>query len=51
MDTTYIPMQKGFVYLSAVLDWAANSKNTSIEDKLRAAGGRSGKSVQIELSK
>jgi putative transposase len=22
MDTTYIPMQKGFVYLSAVLDWA-----------------------------
>jgi putative transposase len=22
MDTTYIPMQKGFVYLCAVLDWA-----------------------------
>ena len=22
MDTTYIPMKKGFVYLSAVLDWA-----------------------------
>ena len=22
MDTTYIPMQRGFVYLSAVLDWA-----------------------------
>lgn len=33
------------------VDWAANSKNASIEDKLRAAGGRSGKSVQIELSK
>lgn len=23
MDTTYIPMQRGFVYLTAVLDWAA----------------------------
>ena len=22
MDTTYIPMQRGFVYLTAVLDWA-----------------------------
>ena len=22
MDTTYIPMQRGFIYLSAVLDWA-----------------------------
>jgi putative transposase len=22
MDTTYIPMRRGFVYLSAVLDWA-----------------------------
>lgn len=22
MDTTYIPMRQGFVYLSAVLDWA-----------------------------
>ena len=22
MDTTYIPMQSGFVYLTAVLDWA-----------------------------
>ena len=22
MDTTYIPMKKGFLYLSAVLDWA-----------------------------
>ncbi|SDI82270.1 Integrase core domain-containing protein [Propionivibrio dicarboxylicus] len=21
MDTTYIPMQRGFVYLTAVLDW------------------------------
>jgi len=33
------------------VDWAVKSGNTSIEDKLRAAGGRSGKSVQIELSK
>ena len=33
------------------VDWAANSKNTTIEDKLRAVGGRSGKTVQIELSK
>lgn len=23
MDTTYIPMRRGFVYLSAVLDWAS----------------------------
>ncbi len=22
MDTTYIPMRRGFVYLTAVLDWA-----------------------------
>nr|WP_156782660.1 hypothetical protein [Acidihalobacter yilgarnensis] len=22
MDTTYLPMSRGFVYLSAVLDWA-----------------------------
>ncbi len=22
MDTTYIPMRRGFVYLAAVLDWA-----------------------------
>ena len=33
------------------VDWAVKSGNASIEDKLRAAGGRSGKSVQIELSK
>ena len=23
MDTTYIPMRRGFVYLTAVLDWAS----------------------------
>ena len=23
MDTTYIPMRQGFVYLTAVLDWAS----------------------------
>ena len=33
------------------VDWALKSKNTDIEDILRAAGGRSGKSVTIELSK
>ncbi len=22
MDTTYVPMKRGFVYLTAVLDWA-----------------------------
>ena len=33
------------------VDWALKGKNTDIEDILRAAGGRSGKSVTIELSK
>jgi len=33
------------------IDWALKDKNTDIEDLLRAAGGRSGKSVVIELSK
>jgi len=33
------------------VDWAVKSGNSTIEDKLRAAGGRSGKSMQIELSK
>jgi ankyrin repeat protein len=33
------------------VDWALKGKNTDIEDILRAAGGRSGKSVTIDLSK
>jgi ankyrin repeat protein len=33
------------------IDWALKSDNTDIEALLRAAGGRSGKSVVIELSK
>ncbi len=33
------------------VDWALKSGNTDIEDLLRAAGGRSGKSVVLELSK
>ena len=33
------------------VDWAAKSGNSSIENKLRAAGGRSGKSVTLDLSK
>ena len=33
------------------VDWALKSKNTDIEDILRKAGGRSGKTVTIELSK
>ncbi len=33
------------------VDWALKEKNTDIEDLLRKAGGRSGKSVTIELSK
>ena len=33
------------------VDWALKSENTDIADVLRAAGGRSGKSVVIELSK
>lgn len=33
------------------VDWAVKGKNTNIEDVLRAAGGRSGKSVTIEMSK
>ncbi|MFZ4538069.1 ankyrin repeat domain-containing protein [Propionivibrio sp.] len=33
------------------VDWALKSENTDIEGLLRAAGGRSGKSVFIELSK
>lgn len=28
MDTTYIPMRRGFVYLSAVLDWATRRVRT-----------------------
>ena len=32
------------------VDWALKSKNTDIADLLRAAGGRSGKSVVLELS-
>ena len=33
------------------IDWALKSDNTDIEALLRAAGGRSGKSVVLELSK
>lgn len=33
------------------VDWALKSGNTDIADLLRAAGGRSGKAVVIELSK
>ena len=33
------------------VDWALKGQNTDIEDLLRKAGGRSGKSVTIELSK
>ncbi len=33
------------------VDWALKGENTDIEDLLRKAGGRSGKSVTIELSK
>lgn len=33
------------------VDWAVKGKNTDIEDILRAAGGRSGHSVTIDLSK
>lgn len=33
------------------VDWALKGRNTDIEGVLRAAGGRSGKSVTIELSK
>ena len=33
------------------VDWALKGKNTDIEDILRKAGGRSGKSVTIEFSK
>lgn len=33
------------------VDWALKSENTDIANLLRAAGGRSGKSVVIELSK
>jgi ankyrin repeat protein len=33
------------------IDWALKSDNTDIEALLRSAGGRSGKSVVIELSK
>lgn len=32
------------------IDWAMKSRNTDIADLLRAAGGRSGKSVTIELT-
>ena len=33
------------------VDWALKSENTDIADLLRAAGGRSGKAVVLELSK
>ena len=33
------------------VDWALKGRHTDIEDVLRQAGGRSGKSVTIELSK
>ncbi len=33
------------------VDWAMKSKQTDIENLLRAAGGRSGKSMLIEMSK
>ena len=33
------------------VDWALKSENTDIADMLRAAGGRSGKSVTLDLSK
>ena len=33
------------------VDWALKGRNTDIEDNLRKAGGRSGKTVTIELSK
>ncbi len=33
------------------VDWALKSSNTDIEDILRASGGRSGKSVTIDVSK
>ncbi len=33
------------------IDWALKSANTDIADLIRAAGGRSGKAVVIELSK
>ncbi|MDR1934869.1 MAG: ankyrin repeat domain-containing protein [Candidatus Accumulibacter sp.] len=33
------------------VDWALKGKNTDIESLLRAAGGRSGKAVSIELAK
>ncbi len=33
------------------VDWAVKGKNTDIEDILRRAGGRSGKSVTIDVSK
>lgn len=33
------------------VDWALKSENTDIADLLRAAGGRSGRAVVIELSK
>ncbi|WP_263772193.1 ankyrin repeat domain-containing protein [Propionivibrio soli] len=33
------------------VDWALKSRNTEIESVLRAAGGRSGKSMVIDLSK
>ena len=37
-------------YGDTAVDWALKSKNTDIADVLRAAGGRSGKSVVLELS-
>jgi ankyrin repeat protein len=33
------------------VDWALKGKNTDIEDVLRAAGGRSGKQLVIDMSK
>ena len=33
------------------VDWAVKNRHTDVEDLLRAAGGRSGKSVLIDMSK
>ena len=37
--------------METAVDWALKSENTDIADLLRAAGGRSGKSLVIDLSK
>jgi len=38
-------------YGDTAIDWAIKSKNTDIADRLRAAGGRSGHAVVIEMGK